>query len=202
MENKYMELINTVEEKYQGRTAQILEDYKSSVTNENMNKYTEEARREEVEFFKQDTISQLSRLKERYIKDALNQLENLEVKEPDATIVDTFTLRKTQLNILSNRADDNIKLLRDIPNEQDFNLIKGLLIEQAILQNKDYAEISKVKFTTQDDLKARAYSQLNQIANNPSKMIGLDPGLNMVIRKDGIEEYLNKIAGIQKNHFE
>lgn len=200
MENNYIKLIDKTEGNYKTAASRILEEYQENISNPILNRLNEQARAEELAYYKKEVVNSFSSLKEKFIKECREKLETTTYKEPEPTIVDSFTLRKKQLELLSTKDEDNIKNLKDIQNEQDFKIIKGLLIEQALEFKGDHTEIAKTKFTTQEDLKAQASVYLTNIEYNPNRIVGLNVGTNMTIRRTGLDRYLDSIANPQQQN--
>lgn len=200
--NIYKERLEATKGLYENQANRILEEYKGVVNDDNIDKYTDAYKLQVIEEAKADTIHRLNNIKSMYINRATKEIEK-PVDIPKAQINNEYDLKVLELKALASDVKDNIAELKEVLNPNDFDLMKGQLLKNAILEG-DKEAINKIRSIKPIDLegqKALALGELHQLANNPNRLIGLDVATQTIISNKTLDIYLDELANNPTNFF-
>lgn len=196
MKNYYVEKMEQLENRYKGKFERIISNMKKGVEQSEI--LRDDLKKDNLNFLVEEAKKELKEMKEDYFKGCKKILEeNMTIPQP--TKYTELDLKLMKLNMLANSDKENKDNLRDILNLQDFNINKGQLLEIALLKNdKDlYNSISKIQVIKEEDLKTECLTKINIEKNlNDNFIPGFEIGQQIAMRKEGIENYLNRIAGL------
>lgn len=202
MKNYYIEKMEQLENEYQGKFKRIIDDLKVGV--EQATKLREDFKKKELNYYLEEAKNQTREIKADYIEKCQSILkENMPV--PNATKYSELDLRLLKLNMLANANKDNINKLKDILNEEDFNINKGQLMEIALLKSDNdlLREVANIKKVDVEFIKGQAQAQVYRIKMNENFIPGADVGTKALINKTYINDYLQSVvnATISENSF-
>lgn len=201
--NIYKERLEATKGIFKKQTNKVLDEYKVIVNDENIDKYTDAYKLQVIEGAKADAIQRLNNIKSMYIERANKEIEK-PVNIPKAKINSEYDLKVLELKALASDTRDNIAELKETLNANDFDLIKGQLLKNAILEGDKEAikQIRAIKPIDLEGQKALAIGELNQLANNPNRLVGLDVTTQTIISSKTLDGYLDELANNTANFFE
>lgn len=196
MKNYYVEKMEQLENRYKGKFERIISSMKKGVEQSEI--LRDDLKKDNLNFLVEEAKKELKEMKEDYFKGCKKILEeNMPIPQP--TKYTELDLKLMKLNMLAKSDKENKDNLRDILNLQDFNINKGQLLEIALLKNdKDlFNSISKTQVIKEEDLKKECLAKINSEKNlNDNFIPGVEIGQQIAMKKEGIENYLNRIAGL------
>lgn len=203
MNNIYKERLEATKGLYENRANKVLDEYKTIVNDDNIDKYTDSYKLQVIEEAKTDTINRLNHIKSMYIDRAIKEIEK-PIDIPKAKINNEYDLKVLELKALSSDTKDNIAELKETLNRNDFDLMKGQLLKNAILEGDKEAitKIRAIKAIDLEEQKNLVIGEINQLANNPNRLIGIDQGTQLIIINKSLEGYLDELANNTVNFFE
>ena len=193
MNNYYEEKMQQLETKYQGKFKKIIDELKIGA--KEAARLREDLKNEELIYYLGEANNQTKKLRADYIEKCKGILEEA-LPIPSATKYNELDLRLMKLNMLAKEDKENINSLKEILNQDDFNINKGQLMEIALLKaDKDLLkQVTSVKKIDSEFIKGQAQYKLNQIINNQNSIPGIEIPTKMAINKTGITDYFERVA--------
>ena len=202
MKNYYIEKMEQLESKYQGKFKRIIDDLK--VGAKETTRFKEDIRKKELNYLLLEAKKQTREIKTDYVEKCQSILKE-DMPIPNATKYSELDLRLLKLNMLANENKDNIDKLKDILNEEDFYINKGQLMEIALLKSDDdlLREVTNIKKVDVEFIKGQAQAKVYKIKMNENFIPGADVGTKALINKTYINDYLQNVvnATISENSF-
>lgn len=193
MNNYYIDRMKDIEKRYEGNFKRIINDLKSGA--ENAQRLRDDLVEDEINFFLTEANKEIKFIRDDYIKKCEKVLEE-KMPIPQATKYTELDLRLMKLNMLARKDIENKDSLREILNEQDFNINKGQLIEIALLKGDEdlVKDISKITIKDEAYFKDIAEANFYKVKVDSNFIPGASVVEKFVVRDKGIQNYLNEIA--------
>ena len=200
MKNSYIEILNDQETAIAPKVEAIFEKLENESTDPKYFKFTEEAKKEELNHVKNEAIKELQGLKREFERSTKRMIEDFQLENPKQAINDNYKLMSMQLFLASLTDEEQLEVLKNALNKTDFHLIKGALI---MLNNSDgnfRKEIENVKYTDGEDLKNAALGTLSLKCNDYGYMPGTTIARQLHIRNVGITGYVEMLLGLNQHN--
>lgn len=200
MKNSYMEILNNQETAIAPKVEAIFSKLENESADPKYMKFTEEAKKEELNHVKNKTIKELQGIKREFERSTRRMIEDFQLENPKQAINNNYKLLSMQLFLASMTNKEKLEVLKNTLNKTDFHLIKGALI---MLNNSDgnfRKEIENVKYTDGQDLKNIALGTLSLKVNDYGYMPGTTIARQLHIRNVGITGYVEMLLGINQHN--
>lgn len=200
--NEYLKRLENTKGLFERQANKILDEFKSIVDDKNLNQYIDSAKIQIIKEAKEDAKQRLYNLKRMYIEKANKEIEK-PVDIPKAQINSEYDLKVLELKALASDSKANIDRLKETLNPNDFDLLKGQLLKNAILEG-DKEQIKSLRAIKPIDLegqKALVTMELNKLALDPNRLIGIDVATQVQISSKTLDGYLDELANNKEDFF-
>lgn len=193
MNNTYVNILDSEEEKISNKVEQIFQTLESEGQNPKYNKYTEEYRKQELQRIADSKIQELRNIRNEYIDTVTKKIETTQMQIPEAKLTDSYKLKVEKYRLLSLDIKEQIQLLEETTNPDDFQILKGMIIE---LNPQHLEQIRKIQLPTQQDLQRQAIGMLKYRMADINSIPGMNISRKANISVGGVEYYCNTLLGI------
>ena len=125
-----------------------------------------------------------------YIQECEKAIENYKMNVSEPQIVDSYSLMTNKYKLISQPLEKQIEVLGNITNHNDFEIMKGMILER-LTDQEQINQVMKVEFPTEEKLKKQAIGQLKFRTANIDFIPGIK--LNRAVSRQGLglRNYLN-----------
>lgn len=195
MNNTYVNILDSEEEKISNKVEQIFQTLESEGQNPKYQKYTEEYREQELQRIADSKIQELRNIRNEYIQECEKAIENYKMNVSAPQIVDSYSLMMNKYKLISQPLDKQIEVLRNTSNQNDFEIMKGVILER-LTDQEQIRQVMKVELPTEETLKRQAIGQLKFRTANIDYIPGMNISRKANISVGGLEYYCNTLLGI------
>ena len=125
-----------------------------------------------------------------YIQECEKAIENYKMNVSAPQIVDSYSLMTNKYKLISQPLEKQIEVLGNITNHNDFEIMKGMILER-LTDQEQINQVMKVEFPTEEKLKKQAIGQLKFRTANIDFIPGIKLNRAVSIQGLGLRNYLN-----------
>lgn len=193
--NEYEQILNNKEQEVAQQVEGIFLAVESEGNNPKYENYKEGYSEQVKRQFADSEAKKLLEIREKYIADCERAINNTKMTVSEPMIVDSFSLETTRYKMLGQSLDSQIESLEHMTNISDFEIMKGIILEQVTdssLQNK----VRGIDPPTEEKLKKQAIGQLKFRTADINWIPGVDMTRKLGINRQGLNSYLLELLGI------
>ena len=195
MNNTYVNILDSEEEKISNKVEQIFQTLESEGQNPKYQKYTEAYREQELQRIADSKIQELRNIRNKYIQECEKAIENYKMNVSEPQIVDSYSLMTNKYKLISQPLEKQIEVLGNITNQNDFEIMKGMILER-LTDQEQIRQVMKIQIPTEETLKRQAIGQLKFRTANIDYIPGMNISRKASIGVGGLEYYCNTLLGI------
>ena len=195
MNNTYVNILDSEEEKISNKVEQIFQTLESEGRNPKYQKYTEEYRKQELQRIADSKVQELRNIRNKYIEECEKAIENYKINVSAPQIVDSYSLMSNKYKLISQTLEQQIEVLGNMTNQNDFEIMKGMILERLTDQTQ-INQVMKVELPTEETLKRQAIGQLKFRTANIDYIPGMNISRKANMSVGGLEYYCNTLLGI------
>jgi len=195
MNNTYVNILDSEEEKISNKVEQIFQTLESEGQNPKYQKYTEEYREQELQRIADSKIQELRNIRNVYIQECEKAIENYKMNVSAPQIVDSYSLMTNKYKLISQPLEKQIEVLGNITNQNDFEIMKGMILER-LTDQEQIRQVMKIQIPTEETLKRQAIGQLKFRTANIDYIPGMNISRKASMGIGGLEYYCNTLLGI------
>ena len=195
MNNTYVNILDSEEEKISNKVEQIFQTLESEGRNPKYQKYTEEYRKQELQRIADSKVQELRNIRNKYIEECEKAIENYKMNVSAPQIVDSYSLMSNKYKLISQPLEKQIEVLGNMTNQNDFEIMKGMILERLTDQTQ-INQVMKVQLPTEETLKRQAIGQLKFRTANIDYIPGMNISRKANMSVGGLEYYCNTLLGI------
>lgn len=195
MNNTYVNILDSEEEKISNKVEQIFQTLESEGRNPKYNKYTKEYREQELQKIADSKVQELRNIRNKYIEQCEKAIANTKMTVSAPQIVDSYSLMSNKYKLISQTLEQQIEVLGNMTNQNDFEIMKGMILERLTDPNQ-IRQVMKVELPTEEKLKKQAIGQLKFRTANIDYIPGMNISRKANMGVGGLEYYCNTLLGI------
>lgn len=196
MNNTYVNILDSEEEKISNKVEQIFQTLESEGRNPKYDKYTEEYRKQELQRIADSKVQELRNIRNKYIEECEKAIANTKMTVSAPQIVDSYSLISNKYKLISQPLEKQIEALSNMTNQNDFEIMKGMILERLTDPNQ-IRQVMKVELPTEETLKKQAIGQLKFRTANIDYIPGMNISRKTNMSVGGLECYCKELLGIQ-----
>lgn len=154
------------------------------------NRYTLEAQKQIQAEAVEIAIKLLHGYRNKYIEECEKAIANTKMTVSAPQIVDSYSLMMNKYKLISQPLDKQLEALSNMTNQNDFEIMKGIILERLTDPNQ-IRQVMKVEFPTEEKLKKQAIGQLKFRTANIDWIPGIKLNRAVSIQGLGLRNYLN-----------
>lgn len=195
MNNTYVNILDSEEEKISNKVEQIFQTLESEGRNPKYNKYTKEYREQELQKIADSKVQELRNIRNKYIEECEKAIANTKINVSAPQIVDSYSLMSNKYKLISQTLEQQIEVLGNMTNQNDFEIMKGMILERLTDPNQ-IRQVMKVELPTEEKLKKQAIGQLKFRTANIDYIPGMNISRKASMGVGGLDCYCNTLLGI------
>lgn len=195
MNNTYVNILDSEEEKISNKVEQIFQTLESEGRNPKYQKYTKEYREQELQRIADSKVQELRNIRNEYIEQCEKAIANTKMTVSAPQIVDSYSLMSNKYKLISQTLEQQIEVLGNMTNQNDFEIMKGIILERLTDPNQ-IRQVMKVELPTEEKLKKQAIGQLKFRTANIDYIPGMNISRKASMGVGGLEYYCNTLLGI------
>ena len=195
MNNTYVNILDSEEEKISNKVEQIFQTLESEGQNPKYQKYTEAYRKQELQRIADSKVQELRNIRNEYIEECEKAIENTKMNVSEPLIVDSYSLMMNKYKLISQPLEKQIEVLGNMTNQNDFEIMKGMILER-LTDQEQIRQVMKIQIPTEETLKRQAIGQLKFRTANIDYIPGMNISRKANISVGGLEYYCNTLLGI------
>jgi hypothetical protein len=153
-------------------------------------RYTLEAQKQIQAEAVEKSIQVLHGYRNKYIEECEKAIENTKMTVSAPQIVDSYSLMSDKYKLISQPLEKQIEVLSNMTNQNDFEIMKGMILERLTDPNQ-IRQVMKVELPTEEKLKKQAIGQLKFRTANIDYIPGIKLNRAVSIQGLGLRNYLN-----------
>lgn len=153
-------------------------------------RYTLEAQKQIQVESVENAIKLLRGYRNKYIEECEKAIENTKMTVSAPQIVDSYSLMSNKYKLISQTLEQQIEVLGNMTNQNDFEIMKGMILERLTDPNQ-IRQVMKVELPTEETLKKQAIGQLKFRTANIDFIPGIKLNRAVSIQGLGLRNYLN-----------
>lgn len=153
-------------------------------------RYTPQAQRQIQAEVVENTIKLLHGYRNKYIEECEKAITNYRITVSEPHIVDSYSLMSNKYRLISQPLESQIETLRHTSNQNDFEIMKGMILEKLTDQGQ-IRQVMKIECPTEEILKKQAIGQLKFRTANIDWIPGIKLNRAISIQGQGLRNYLN-----------
>ncbi len=153
-------------------------------------RYTLEAQKQIQAEAVEKSIQVLHGYRNKYIEECEKAIENTKMTVSAPQIVDSYSLMSNKYKLISQPLEKQIEVLINMTNQNDFEIMKGMILERLTDPNQ-IRQVMKVELPTEEKLKKQAIGQLKFRTANIDYIPGIKLNRAVSIQGLGLRNYLN-----------
>lgn len=153
-------------------------------------RYTLEAQKQIQAEAVEKSIKLLRTYRNKYIEQCEKAIENYKINVSAPQIVDSYSLMSNKYKLMSQSLEKQIEVLSNITNQNDFDIMKGMILER-LINPTQINQVMKVELPTEEKLKKQAIGQLRFRTANIDWIPGIKLNRAVSIQGLGLRNYLN-----------
>lgn len=195
MNNTYVNILDSEEEKISNKVEQIFQTLESEGQNPKYQKYTEAYREQELQRIADSKVQELRNIRNKYITECEKAIENTKMTVSEPQIVDSYSLMSNKYKLISQPLEKQIEVLGNMTNQNDFEIMKGMILER-LTDQEQIRQVMKIQIPTEETLKRQAIGQLKFRTANIDYIPGMNISRKTNMSIGGLEYYCNTLLGI------
>lgn len=153
-------------------------------------RYTLEAQKQIQAEAVEKSIQVLHGYRNKYIEECEKAIENTKMTVSAPQIVDSYSLMSNKYKLISQPLEKQIEVLSNMTNQNDFEIMKGMILERLTDPNQ-IRQVMKVELPTEEKLKKQAIGQLKFRTANIDWIPSVKLNRAVSIQGLGLRNYLN-----------
>lgn len=153
-------------------------------------RYTLEAQKQIQVESVENAIKLLRGYRNKYIEQCEKAIANTKMTVSAPQIVDSYSLMSNKYKLISQTLEQQIEVLSNMTNQNDFEIMKGMILERLTDPNQ-IRQVMKVELPTEEKLKKQAIDQLKFRTANIDYIPGIKLNRAVSIQGLGLRNYLN-----------
>lgn len=153
-------------------------------------RYTLEAQKQIQVESVENAIKLLRGYRNKYIEQCEKAIANTKMTVSAPQIVDSYSLMSNKYKLISQPLEKQIEVLGNMTNQNDFEIMKGIILERLTDPNQ-IRQVMKVELPTEETLKKQAIGQLKFRTANIDFIPGIKLNRAVSIQGLGLRNYLN-----------
>lgn len=153
-------------------------------------RYTPEAQKQIQAEAVEKSIKLLRTYRNKYIEQCEKAIENYKINVSAPQIVDSYSLMSNKYKLMSQSLEKQIEVLSNITNQNDFDIMKGMILER-LINPTQINQVMKVELPTEEKLKKQAIGQLKFRTANIDWIPSIKLNRAVSIQGQGLRNYLN-----------
>lgn len=153
-------------------------------------RYTLEAQKQIQVESVENAIKLLRGYRNKYIEQCEKAIANTKMTVSAPQIVDSYSLMSNKYKLISQTLEQQIEVLGNMTNQNDFEIMKGMILERLTDPNQ-IRQVMKVEFPTEEKLKKQAIGQLKFRTANIDFIPSIKLNRAVSIQGLGLRNYLN-----------
>lgn len=153
-------------------------------------RYTPEAQKQIQDEAVEKAIQLLHGYRNQYIDECEKAIENTKMTVSAPQIVDSYSLMSNKYKLISQTLEQQIEVLGNMTNQNDFEIMKGMILERLTDPNQ-IRQVMKVELPTEEKLKKQAIGQLKFRTANIDWIPSIKLNRAVSIQGLGLRNYLN-----------
>lgn len=153
-------------------------------------RYTLEAQKQIQAEAVEKSIQVLHGYRNKYIEECEKAIENTKMTVSAPQIVDSYSLMSNKYKLISQPLEKQIEVLINMTNQNDFEIMKGMILERLTDPNQ-IRQVMKVELPTEEKLKKQAIGQLKFRTANIDWIPSIKLNRAVSIQGLGLRNYLN-----------
>lgn len=153
-------------------------------------RYTPEAQKQIQDEAVEKAIQLLHGYRNQYIDECEKAIANTKMTVSEPQIVDSYSLMSNKYRLISQPLEKQIEALRNMTNPNDFEIVKGMILER-LTDSNQINQVMKVELPTEETLKRQAMGQLKFRTANIDWIPALKLSRAVSIQSQGLRSYLN-----------
>lgn len=154
------------------------------------NRYTLEAQKQIQAEAVEKSIQVLHGYRNKYIEECEKAIANTKMTVSAPQIVDSYSLMSNKYKLISQTLEQQIEVLSNMTNQNDFEIMKGMILERLTDPNQ-IRQVMKVELPTEEKLKKQAIGQLKFRTANIDWIPSVKLNRAVSIQGLGLRNYLN-----------
>lgn len=195
MNNTYVNILDSEEEKISNKVEQIFQTLESEGQNPKYQKYTEAYREQELQRIADSKVQELRNIRNEYIEECEKAIENTKMTVSEPQIVDSYSLMSNKYKLISQPLEKQIEVLGNMTNQNDFEIMKGMILER-LTDQEQIRQVMKIQIPTTETVRKQALGQLRYRTANIDYIPGMNISRKASIGVGGLEYYCNTLLGI------
>jgi predicted metalloendopeptidase len=153
-------------------------------------RYTLEAQKQIQAEAVEKSIQVLHGYRNKYIEQCEKAIANTKMTVSAPQIVDSYSLMSNKYKLISQPLEKQIEVLSNMTNQNDFEIMKGIILER-LTDQEQIRQVMKVELPTEEKLKKQAIGQLKFRTANIDWIPGIKLNRAVSIQGLGLRNYLN-----------
>lgn len=153
-------------------------------------RYTLEAQKQIQVESVENAIKLLRGYRNKYIEQCEKAIANTKMTVSAPQIVDSYSLMSNKYKLISQPLEKQIEVLGNMTNQNDFEIMKGMILERLTDPNQ-IRQVMKVELPTEETLKKQAIGQLKFRTANIDWIPSVKLNRAVSIQGLGLRNYLN-----------
>lgn len=187
-----LEILDRQEELISKDVEQVFRELEKIPKKDDWKRYTTEAQQAIKYNAVQKALQDLRQIRNNYITECEKAIANTKMTVSEPHIVDSYSLMTNKYKLISQPLESQLEALRGTTNQNDFEIIKGMILERLTDQNQ-INQVMKVQLPTEETLKRQAIGQLKFRTANIDYIPALPLHRAVAIQGQGLSNYLNTL---------
>ena len=153
-------------------------------------RYTLEAQKQIQVESVENAIKLLRGYRNKYIEECEKAIANTKMTVSAPQIVDSYSLMSNKYKLISQPLEKQIEVLGNMTNQNDFEIMKGMILER-LTDQVQINQVMKVELPTEEKLKKQAIGQLKFRTANIDWIPSVKLNRAVSIQGLGLRNYLN-----------
>lgn len=193
--NEFEQILDSKEHEVADQVESIFLAVESEGGSHKYDDYIGEAQDRMKRQFAESEGKKLLEIRERYILDCEKAINDAKMTVSEPMIVDSFSLETTRYKMIGQSLESQIESLENMTNRSDFEIMKGIILEQIQDQNLKN-KVRNIELPNEEKLKQGAINQLKFRTADINWIPGVDMTRMLGINRQGLNSYLLELLGI------
>lgn len=187
-----LEILDRQEELISKDVEQVFRELEKIPKKDDWKRYTTEAQQAIKYNAVQKALQDLRQIRNNYITECEKAIANTKMTVSEPHIVDSYSLMTNKYKLISQPLEKQIEALRGTTNQNDFEIMKGMILER-LTDQEQINQVMKIQIPTEETLKRQAIGQLKFRTANIDYIPALPLHRAVAIQGQGLSNYLNTL---------
>ena len=187
-----LEILDRQEELISKDVEQVFRELEKIPKKDDWKRYTTEAQQEIKYNAVQKALQDLRQIRNNYITECEKAIANTKMTVSEPHIVDSYSLMTNKYKLISQPLEKQIEVLGNMTNQNDFEIMKGMILER-LTDQEQIRQVMKIQIPTEETLKRQAIGQLKFRTANIDYIPALPLHRAVAIQGQGLSNYLNTL---------